>query len=210
MPGAPNRPPEKAPEAPAPPPVPETAQQKALRRLAPARVALLLDLWKANVSPELAGPYEKAEAAYAAGNYADASSALDLLSIRFTEPRWPSLPEPFKRLKVAIPAPMPPHWDPEHGLTPAEREVRRAHRVAEDQLRLAEGTVAWASSHGIPVTDLLAQVGEAKDLFEREGGSVAFIEKVDAVWNAVRERTPSPRPVGRAASPATVPPAGEA
>ncbi len=205
MPGAPNRPPEKAPEAPVAPPVPETPQQKALRRLAPARVALLLDIWKANPSPELTGPYQKAEAAYAQGNFADATSALDLLSIRFTEPRWPSLPEPFRRLRVSIPAPTPPHWDPENALSPAEREAHRARRAADDQLHLAEGTLTWAGSRGIPVDDLAAPLARAKERFAQEGASAAFFEGIDAIWTAVRARFPSPTAPGGGARPAPSP-----
>ncbi|MGA8536079.1 MAG: hypothetical protein WB789_01645, partial [Thermoplasmata archaeon] len=95
--------------------VPETPERRALRRLAPSRVALRLDQWKGAPSPDLLTPFEKAEAAYTAGDYTAALQALDQLSIRFAEPRWPTLPEPFRRLRVPIPAPMPPHWDPEHG-----------------------------------------------------------------------------------------------
>ncbi len=205
MPGAPNRPPEKLPELPVAPPVPVTPEQKALRRLAPSRVALLLDVWKGNLSPELTGPYEKAEEAFARREFGETSSALDLLSIRFTEPRWPSLPEPFRRLRVPIPAPMPPHWDPEHALTAADREMRRAHRAAEDQLALAGGTVVWARAHGVAADDLAAWTEEARATFGSEGASPGFFERIDRVWTAVRERTPLPKSLGRAPPASAVP-----
>ena len=205
MPGAPNRPPEKPAEVPAAPPVPTSPQQRALRRLAPSRVALLLDIWKGAPSPELTVPYEKAEAAYAAGDFENAVSALELLSIRFTEPRWPSLPEPFRRLRVPIPAPTPPHWDPEHGLAPAEREARRAHRAAEDELALADGVVPQAARLGIEVPGLADALASARTTFAREGGSAAFHETMDGVWTSVRERFPPPRTTG--VRPAPVSPA---
>jgi hypothetical protein len=193
MPGPPNRPPEKAPEVPAPPVVPESAQQHALRRLAPSRVALRLDVWKGSPSPELTGPFEKAELAYTSGDYAASSTALDLLSVRLTEPRWPTLPEPFRRLRVPIPAPMPPHWDPEHALSPPEREARRARRGADDQLALASGSLSWAAAHGVATEDLAPKLEEAKTLLEIEGVSAAFYERIDAIWSALHDRVPPPK-----------------
>jgi hypothetical protein len=209
MPGAPNRPPENKPEAPPPPVVPEGPHEKALRRLAPSRVALLLDAWKGAPSPELTGPLEKAENAYRSGDYAGAVSALDLLSVRFAEPRWPTLPEPFRLLRVPIPAPMPPHWDPEHALSPAEKEARRSRRVADEQLALATASVAWAASHQVPTDDLARPIEEAKTLLATEGVSAGFYERIDAVWNAVRERVPMPKS-GAARSAAPAPAAAEA
>ncbi|HXY47106.1 MAG TPA: hypothetical protein VEK13_04330 [Thermoplasmata archaeon] len=196
MPGPPNRPPEKTPEAPSTPVVPETPQQKVLRRLAPSRVALRLDLWKGAPSPELTGPYERAEHAFASGDYSSASTALDLLSVRLAEPRWPTLPEPFRRLRVPIPTPVPPHWDPEHNLAPPEREARRARRAADDQLALAIGCLAWASGHGVPTDDLSGGLEEARTLLGTEGVSAAFYERIDAFWTAVRERVPEPKSGG--------------
>lgn len=193
MPGAPNRPPEKSPEAPSAPPVPASPAALALRRLAPSRVALLLDIWKGSPSPELLVPLERADTAYAAGDFENATSALDLLSVRFTEPRWPTLPEPFRRLRVPIPAPTPPHWDPEHGLSPAERESHRARRTADDQLALAEASAAWAGAHGIDASDLVGPLGEAKTILSTEGASAAFYERIDGVWKTLRERAPFPR-----------------
>jgi hypothetical protein len=205
MPGAPNRPPEKDPEpAPVAPTVPEPPDRKVLRRLAPARVALHLDLWKGAPSDDLLVPYEKAEAAYDAGDHANALVALDRLSVRFTEPRWPSLPEPFKRLRVSIPAPMPPHWDPEHALAPPEKEARRAKRVADDQLALLKGSVEWARVHGLDVNDLAPRVDEAAAILSSEGVNAAFYERVDAVWQAIRTRVP--KPVAPAKTRAPTPP----
>src|SRR5208282_5581548 len=120
MPGAPNRPPEKAPEAPTAPPFHETPGQKALRRLVPTRVALLLDTWKGAPSPELVGPFQKAEAAFA--------------QVDFAEPRWTTLPEPFRLLRVAIFAPMPPSWDPDHALPASEKDAKKARKTADEQL----------------------------------------------------------------------------
>ncbi len=207
MPGPPNRPPEKTPEAPPPPIVPETPQQKALRRLAPSRITLLLDLWKGAPSADLTGPYGKADRAYASGDYATCATSLDLLSVRFAEPRWPSLPEPFKRLRVPIPAPIPPHWDPDHALSSAEREVRRARRVADDQLALATGCLAWASAHAVVVDDLRPRLEEAKTVLETEGVSSAFYERIDALWSALYERTPAPKVSAARPGPAAPAPA---
>jgi hypothetical protein len=193
MPGPPNRPPEKTPEAPLPPVVPESAQQKSLRRLVPSRVALLLDPWKGAPNPDLMVPFDKAEAAYQAGDYSAALSALDQLSIRFAEPRWPTLPDPFRLLRVSIPAPMPPHWDPNYGLSPAEKEVIRARRVANEQLTLAGACVAWAAAHQVASDDLARPIEEAKTLLATEGESVGFYDRIDAVWNALRERVPRPK-----------------
>lgn len=210
MPGAPNRPPEKAPEVPPAPPLAESPSARVLRRLVPSRVALLLDTWKGAPSPELLVPLEKAEAAYTAGDYENAASALDLLSVRLTEPRWPTLPEPFRRLRVAIPAPTPPHWDPEHALAPAEREVRQARRTADDQLALAEASVGWAGAHGIDAADLAGPAGEARTILSTEGVSAAFYEKLDGIWRSLRERTPfPPSGVARPAEPAKLPPGAE-
>jgi hypothetical protein len=209
MPGAPNKPPEKAPEpAPVTPVVAEPPERKVLRRLAPSRVALNLDLWKGAPNPDLLTPFEKAETAYEAGDYPNALIALDQLSVRFTEPRWPSLPEPFKRLRVAIPAPMPPHWDPENALPPAEKEARRARRTADDQLLLARGVLDWSRTHGVETGDLAPRVEEAAAILSSEGVNAAFYERIDTVWEAVRARVPTPKgPVVRA--PVRAPPAEE-
>jgi hypothetical protein len=205
MPGAPNRPPEKELEAPVEPPLPVSPAQRALRRLAPSRVALLLDLWKGAPSPELMTPFEKAEAAYAAGDFVNAVSALDLLSVRFAEPRWPTIPEPFRQLRVPIPAPMPPHWNPEHILSPTAKEAARARRTADEQLALAAGTVAWASAHHVDAADLGRQVDEAREILGREGLSLGFYERIDAVWEGVLARFPRPTTPGRSAPPAAAP-----
>jgi hypothetical protein len=210
MPGPPNRPPEKTPEPAVPATIPESPQEKALRRLAPCRVALLLDPWKGAPGPDLIGPFEKAEKAYASGDYAGCTTSLDLLSTRFAEPRWPTLPEPFRRLRVPIPAPMPPHWDPEHGLPATEREARRARRAADDQLALAEGCLAWAAGHGVATADLAPRIEEAKTLLSTEGVSLAFYERMDTVWNAVRERVPLPKSSAPRPSPPASAPAEEA
>ncbi len=200
MPGAPNRPPEIA--APPAPPVVDRPEQKLLRRLAPSHVALLLDSWKGPIAPEVLGPFEKAEAALSSGDLAGATNALDLLSIRFAEPRWPSLPEPFRRLRVPIPAPVPPHWDPDHALEPPEKEARKARRVADEQLLLAQGSVAWADAHGLGSPELSALLEAARGALGPERVGPEFYPKIDALWGTLRARLPRPKGAARAASPA--------
>jgi hypothetical protein len=203
MPGAPNRPPERTDEAPPAPPVPEPPATRALRRLVPTHVALLLDSWKGAPSPEVLAPFERAEHALDAGDAVGALSALDQESIRFAEPRWPTLPQPFRLLRVPIPAPMPPNWDPENALPAPEKEARKARRTAEEQLELAEGSVAWAAQHGVPVDDLRPRVVAAKAALAAPGVPTAFYEEIDALWTALRPRLPRPKGAGaRPAAPA--------
>lgn len=210
MPGAPNRPPEKDVEAPVAPPVPVTDRQKALRRLAPSRVALLVEAWKGSPPPDLLVPYEKAEAAFDAGDLANALPALELLSIRFAEPRWPTLPEPFRLLRVPIPAPMPPHWDPEHGLAAPEKEARRARRAADDQVTLAAGCLAWGRSHGWPSPEADRLLEEARTILATEGLSTGFYERLDGIWTTVRSVAPKPKGAARPAAAAVAAAAPEA
>jgi hypothetical protein len=188
-----------------------TPQQAVLRRLAPSRVALRLDGWKGAPHPDLLTPFDKAEAAYEAGDFANAQSAVELLAVRFAEPRWPSLPEPFKLLRVAIPAPMPPAWNPEHALSPPEREALRARRDADGQLALAAGSVAWAEAHGISVDDLRPPLEEARLLLATEGLTPAFYERIDPLWEQIRVRVPRPQGAkGRPTAPAPEAEVGEA
>jgi len=206
MPGAPNRPPEVA-AAPAPPPTPEPPQVTLLRRLVPSHVALLQETWKGGVPPEVAAPFERADAAFRVADFAGTASALDLLSIRFAEPRWPTLGEPFRRLRVPIPAPVPPHWDPDHGAPAAEKEARQARRHAEEQLLLAEASVAWASAHGVRTDDLPGALASAKGALAAPGVAPGFFAAVDRIWHALQERLP---PVPRAGKSAPAPPAADA
>jgi hypothetical protein len=211
VPGAPNRPPETAPEAPPPPPVVMSARQRALSRLAPARVALLWEGWKGAPSPELLAPFDKAEAAFDAGDFPNATSALELLAVRFAEPRWPTLPEPFRRLRVPIPAPMPPHWNPDNALGPAEREAKRARREADDQVALATGCLAWAAGHQLDLAEVARPLEEARTILTTEGVRPEFYARIEAVWDGVRARAPRPQgPKGRAPAPAPEPEASEA
>jgi len=195
MPGAPNRPPE-ADAPPPPPPSSGTPAERVLRRLGPSRVALHLDLWKGAPSKELVQPLESAEASYAAGDIPHAEGSLDQLAVRFAEPRWPTMPEPFKGLRQEIPPPTPPHWDPEHQLTPPEREARKMHRFAELQVKLADASLAWATTHGIPVTDLAPHLESARRRFSAEGASASFWADIDRIWSALRERVPMPKSLG--------------
>ncbi|MGD0587555.1 MAG: hypothetical protein ABSA63_02010 [Thermoplasmata archaeon] len=192
MPGAPNRPPEKTPEVPVTPPVAEPPQKKVLRRLVPTRVTLLLDMWKGAPNPDLTGPYRKAEAAFAAGDYSGALSSLDQLSVRFAEPRWPILPEPFRLLRVPIKAPVPPHWDPDHALAAPEKEAKRARQTADDQLLLARGSIAWSAAHGIDTTDLAPKLETASARLAEPAGLVAFYEQIDTIWTDLLGRLPAP------------------
>jgi hypothetical protein len=203
MPGAPNRPPDTTPAAPLVPPVQEPPEKKVLRRLAPSRVALLWEGWKGAPSLELITPFTKAETAYAAGDFPAAVTALDLLSVRFAEPRWPSLPEPFKRLRVPIPAPMPPHWNPDNALAPTDREAKRARDAAAEQLALAEGCLAWLTTHGTDVADLRPKLEEAKTIFPSEGASAGFYERIDSIWETIRTRAPLPKGPAVKAAPAS-------
>jgi|SRR5271170_3356174 len=206
MPGAPNRPPETAPEAPVAPPVPEPPERKVLRRMIPSHVTLLLDLWKGAPSGDLLTPLERAEAAYEAADYTTATQALDQLSIRFHEPRWPSLPEPFRLLRVAIPAPQPPSWNPENALPAAEREALRARRFADDQVLLARGCLVWAGAHGISVAEWTPRVEEAAAILKTEGLVPGFYERLDPVWEGLRNQLPHPKGGGpRASAPAAAP-----
>jgi hypothetical protein len=194
MPGAPNRPPEAAPAPPAPPV--DQLERRVLRRLGPSRIALRLDLWKGAPSKDLVEPFAKAEALYAAGDHRGAESALDQLSVRLAEPRWPTIPEPFRQLRVRIPAPMPPHYDPEHALPAEEKELRRLRREAETQLALAQGSVAWAKAHGVTVEDLEARGQAAGATLAAAGPTGEFWASIDPIWTALRERVPSPVPAG--------------
>ena len=207
MPGAPNRPPETGPVPATPTLFADPPERKVLRRLAASRIALLLDPWKGAPSPDLTTPLEKAETAFASGDFSTASGALDMLSVRLAEPRWPTLPEPFRRLRVSIPTPMPPHWDPDHALQPPEREAKRARSAADDQLALAAASVGWLGAHQIEVADLAPRLDEARTILGTEGPGAAFYERIDAVWEAVRARAPTLRPGGPRPSARSVAPA---
>ena len=193
MPGAPNRPPEKTPAAPTPAPFQETPEQKALRRLVPTRVALLLDTWKGAPSPELTGPLAKAEAAFAQGDFASALTALDLLSVRFAEPRWTTLPDPFRLLRVTIVAPVPPHWDPDHKLAAPEKDAKKARATAQEQLALARGSLAWATAHGIATADLAPRLETAAARLEDPSGLGPFYQEIDTLWSGLHGRLPVPK-----------------
>ena len=206
MPGRPNKPPDIEPPPPSLTPIPETPDKKALRRLVPTHVTLLLDTWKGAPSPDLLGPFGKAESAFASGDYAATLSSLDVLSIRFAEPRWPSLPEPFRLLRVPIPTPVPPHWDPDHALPVAEKDAKKARRSAEEQLALARGCLAWAAGHGIETGDLAPRLDSAAGRLGDPSGLAPFYDEIDAFWTGLNGRLPAPK-AGKAPS---APPAAEA
>jgi hypothetical protein len=176
-----------------------------LRRLTPARVALRLDVWKAGPPKEFVEPFTKAEALYASGDIVGAEAALDQLSVRLAEPRWPNLPQPFRTLRVEIVQPQPPHYDPEFPLPPAEKEARKARRYAENQLALARASVDWCRAHSIPSEDLEQAVGRAAAALSAPTPEASFWPDVDAIWAGLRERVPAPTLA--AARPAVVAPA---
>jgi hypothetical protein len=201
MPGAPNRPPETTPAAGVAPSTDDRGR-KALRRLAPARVALRLDQWKGAPHTDLFAPFERAERAYDSGDFVGADSALDQLAVRFAEPRWPTLPVPFRELRATIVQPQPPNWDPESKLEPAERDARRARRAAETQLKLARASVEWARAHAVEVNDLEPNLAAAEAALAANGADPAFWEPIDATWTALRARVPAPTaPAARRAAP---------
>ena len=205
MPGAPNRPPEKTPEVPSTPRLPEPPERLALRRLVPTQVALLLDTWKGAPSPELTTPFYKAADAYAHGDYPGALQALDLLSVRFAEPRWVTLPEPFRLLRVPIFAPVPPHWNPDHTLAPIEKEAKKERKTADDQLALARGSLAWSGTHGVDTSDLAPRLESAAARLAEPADLARFYEEVDAIWSGLHGRLPAPKG-GPVAAPPTAGP----
>lgn len=207
MPGAPNKPPDLE-AAPAPVAVPpDDKRRHALRRLAPDRIVLHLPIWRGTPHADLVKPLERAAATVAAGEFPDAEKALDQFSVRLAEPRWPSLPEPWVRLRVAIPAPQPPHWDPDFPLPPAEREAKRDRAWAGTQLLLAQGALELAPALHADLSDVQAGVAEAKAILERDGVSAEFWAPLDRLWEAVQNRVALPSAAaGRVAPPAKLPP----
>ena len=204
MPGAPNRPPEI--DGPPPPAAPaDQSARRVVRRLGAMRVALRLDLWKGAPSAELVTPLERAEASFASGDLLTSLGHTDQLAIRFAEPRWPTLPVPFKGLRQGIPAPQPPQWDPEFTLTPPEKELRRLRREAELYVDLAAATISWGASHSVDLSDLVAPLEQTRALLAATGPDDAFWAESDLFWQAVRARVPMPKgPAGRPA-PAAAP-----
>ena len=207
MPGAPNKPPEiEAPPAPTVPPAGNKLQH-ALRRLAPDRLVLRLAIWRGAPNVDLVKPLERAATMLAAGEFPDAEKALDQFSVRLAEPRWPTIPEPWVRIRVPIPAPQPPHWDPDFKLAPADREAKRNREWAQTQLLLAKGALDLAPSLPLDLTDVHSCVAEAQAIFDREGATAEFWAPLDRLWDAVQSRVPLPTPaVVRTAPPAKLPP----
>ncbi len=199
MPGAPNRPPETK----APPPVPsvDAPELRVLRRLAPSRIALNLDVWRGAPNHELVDPLERAEAAYGRKDWHEAENQLDRLSIRFHEPRWPTLPEPFRQLRVPIPPPHPPQWDPEFHASPGEKEVIKARRTAETQAALVVASLAWAKAKGIDVGDFETKSESARAAFAAGGPVEDLYAVIDPIWEALHARIPMPRSAAARPSP---------
>jgi hypothetical protein len=207
LPGAPNKPP--TPDA---APVPESPpagdkRQHAIRRLAPARLVLRLPIWRGAPNADLVRPLERVAASLTAGEFPDAEKALDQFSVRLAEPRWPTIPEPWVRLRVPIPAPQPPHWDPDFQLAPADRETKKNREWAHTQLLLAKGAIDLAPSLSLDLADVQPTVAEAQAVFDRDGPTAEFWAPLDRLWDAVERRVPLPTPApSRAAPPAKLPP----
>ncbi|HEV2317674.1 MAG TPA: hypothetical protein VGV89_08900 [Thermoplasmata archaeon] len=193
MPGAPNKPPETAPPpVPSAPPAAESPEAHTLRRLVPSRLALRLPIWKGAPSVDLLRPLREAEDHYRAKDFTGADSALDRLSIRFAEPRWPSLPEAWRSLRVPIPAPQPPQWDPDFQATPEVREQHRFSRYAQAQLTLLKAAVASEAAIGTSVDDLRPRLAEAESAAGQGETGPTFWEPVDLCWRSLLERVPAP------------------
>jgi hypothetical protein len=198
MPGAPNRPPEMDTAV----PVQDPTARRLLRKMAPMRVALHLDVWKSAPSSELVVLLERAESNLASGDFVTAQNNVDQLAIRFAEPRWPTMPIPFKSLRVEIPPPTPPHWNPEHALAPADKELKRLAREGETHVALARATIAWAPKHQIELADVAPTVERAQATLAAGGPTEPFWVDIDAFWQTVRDRVPMPKSTGKAAGPA--------
>jgi len=203
MPGAPNRPPEIEPAV----PVQDPTARRLVRRMAPMRVALHLDLWKGAPSQELVVLLERAESNFASGDLVTALNNVDQLAIRFAEPRWPTMPMPFKSLRVEIPPPTPPHWNPEHALAPADKEIKRLAREGEMHVHLGRGTLTWAAAHQIDLTDVAPCLDRAAASLAAAGPTDAFWADIDSFWAAVRARVPMPKSSGKVAPPKAAAPA---
>lgn len=207
MPGAPNKPPDLEAPPPAVSPPAGDKRQHALRRLAPARMVLRLPIWRGAPHGDLVKPLERVATTMAAGEFPDAEKALDQFSVRLAEPRWPTIPEPWIRLRTAIPAPQPPHWDPDFKLAAADREVKRNQEWGRNQLLLAKGALELAPTLPVDLADVEASVTEAQAVFDRNGPTPEFWAALDRLWEAVESRVPLPTPaVVRAAPPAKLPP----
>ncbi len=207
MPGAPNKPPTiDSPPAAAPPEQGEK-RQHALRRLSPDRLVLRLPIWRGPPSLDLVRPLERVAQSITAGEFPDAEKALDQFSVRLAEPRWPTIPEPWVRLRVSIPAPQPPHWNPDNQLSPADRDAKHAREWADTQLRLLRATFELAPSLKVDLADVASCVDEAQSALEQDGPSPAFWAPVDRVWDAVESRVGLPAvAAARPAPPAKLPP----
>jgi len=207
MPGAPNKPPAIE-GAPTPAPTPEgDKRQHALRRLAPDRCVLRLPIWRGAPNADLVKPLERVAVSLAAGEFPEAERALDQFSVRLAEPRWPTIPEPWTRLRVAIPAPQPPHWDPDFQLSAGDREAKKTKEWAATQLVLARAALEAAPTLGIDLGDVQSCVAEAQETFDREGATPVFWGPVDRFWEAVESRVALPAaPAARPAPAAKLPP----
>jgi hypothetical protein len=181
-------------------------EKKILRRLAPSRVALSLDIWRGAPSSDLVAPLERAEAAYTAGDWPEALGQLDALAVRLHEPRWPTIPEPFRSLRVAIPFPQPPQWNPELQMAPADREAAHARKTAEFQLALARSSIEFARAKGLETADLVAPLERASAALAGPGVAPAFYESIDPIWETIRTRVPMPKPTAARTPPPAAPP----
>ncbi|MCI4340503.1 MAG: hypothetical protein L3J73_04480, partial [Thermoplasmata archaeon] len=109
---------------------------------------------------------------------------------------------PFKRLRVEIPQPQPPQWDPDHALPAADKETKRLAREADMHRDLALASIAWGSTHQVDLSDLTPCVERAQATLASAGPGDAFWADIDSFWQAVRTRVPMPKAAGRSAVPA--------
>jgi hypothetical protein len=164
-------------------------------------------MWRGAPNADLVKPLERVATALAAEEFPDAEKALDQFAVRLAEPRWPTIPEPWVRLRVAIPAPQPPHWDPDFKLSPADREVKKNREWAQTQLLLAKGALELAPTLGVDLTEVQAGIAEAQAVFDRDGPTAEFWTPLDRLWEVVQSRVPLPSPAtARPAPPAKLPP----
>jgi hypothetical protein len=211
MPGAPNKPPELAATSPAAAGPEEARRRQVLRRLGPARAVLRLEVFRGAPHPDLVKPVERAESLFVASDFLNADLALDQFAVRLAEPRWPTLPEPFRRLRVEIARPQPPHWDPDHALSAAEKDTKKARGFAELQLLVATACVERGPSLGADLASFGPALDGARRLLESEGATDAFWAPIDELWSAVRDRIALPasaatRPVPAAPLPPGIQP----
>ena len=153
MPGAPNRPPKIEATEPTGPTPPRAAWSGAWRPM-PRRARI----WTSGRGPRppsssccSSAPRRTSPPATSS----TASSSLDQLAVRFAEPRWPTMPMPFQRLRVEIPPRCRRTGTPISPSPPPEKERRR--RLRRSAARAREGHGRSPPSAAVPPSDLAAE-----------------------------------------------------